>query len=556
MREFFERLEAKQPKLPVWNGELYLEIHRGTYTTQAFIKRANRKTEFLLHDVEFLASLASLLSTEYEYPHSVLQESWRRLALNQFHDILPGSSVRPVYDDARKDFIAIQSRAGQERELALATLAGIFPGDILVFNPTSFTRDDLAWWPYLLDDDVHLERVDGTPVSVQPSVGGVWLDIGNVPPFGVVSLFARPGKAPSPTTSLSVTERLLENRFLRVEFDENGDIVRIFDKDARREVLAPGSVGNQFQAFEDRPLNWDAWDIDIFYDDKMWLAEPATSIRVAEAGPLRGTLEIRRRILNSDIVQRISLSHNSRRLDFQTKITWRERHILLKVAFPVDILSPRATYEIQWGHVERPTHRNTSWDWARFESVAQKWVDLSEGDYGVSLLNDCKYGHDVHENVLRLSLLRGPTLPDPTADLGEHEFTYSLLPHKGPLSEQTIAAAYMLNDPHILIQGIGGHNVSGPSPFYSLVHARTPHVVIETIKQAEDGQGLILRFYEAFRTRGPVELVFAAPVRAAWRCNLLEENEAQLDVQDGHVLRLQVRPFEIVTLRVEFKLEG
>jgi alpha-mannosidase len=213
-----------------------------------------------------------------------------------------------------------------------------------------------------------------------------------------------------------------------VELNEAGDITRIYDKTNDREVLPEGAVANQFQAFEDRPLNWDAWDIDIFYDDKQYLADPASSVHVVDDGPLRATLEIKRRILNSDYTQRISLSHNSPRLDFDTHIDWRERHILLKVAFPVEILSPMATYEIQWGNVERPTHRNTSWDWARFETCAQKWVDLSEGGYGVSLLNDCKYGHDIHDNVMRISLLRSPTHPDPEADQGEAPLQLQPLP--------------------------------------------------------------------------------------------------------------------------------
>ncbi len=241
----------------------------------------------------------------------------------------------------------------------------------------------------------------------------------------------------------------LENDLLRVEFSPDGDIIRIFDKANQREVLPPGAIANQFQAFEDRPKFWDAWDIDIFYDDKLWLAEPAASIELVEQGPLRWTLEIRRQILNSVTTQRISLTRGSARLDFDTKIDWRERHILLKVAFPVDILAPQATYEIQWGNVQRPTHRNTSWDWARFETCAHKWVDLSEGGYGVSLLNDCKYGHDIRDNVMRLSLLRAPTSPDPEADQGEHRFTYSLLPHAGGWEAGTAAEAYRLNDPVI-----------------------------------------------------------------------------------------------------------
>ena len=247
----------------------------------------------------------------------------------------------------------------------------------------------------------------------------------------------RPRSPGTEEAELTTTPTLLENALLRVELNAAGDIVRIYDKANRREVLPAGAVANQFQAFEDRPKDWDAWDVDIFYDDRMWLAEPAEAIRVVEAGPLRATLEIKRRILHSAYTQRISLAAGSPRLDIATTIDWRERHILLKVAFPVDILAPAATYEIQYGNVQRPTHRNTSWDWARFETCAQKWADLSEGGYGVSLLNDCKYGHDIggtnhrYGNVMRLSLLRSPTYPDPEADQGEHRFIYSLLPHAG-----------------------------------------------------------------------------------------------------------------------------
>ena len=213
---------------------------------------------------------------------------------------------------------------------------------------------------------------------------------------------------------------------------------------------------------------WDAWDIDTYYDDRMWLAEPAESIRAVEAGPLRATLEIKRCILNSTYTQRISLAHNSPRLDIETSVDWRERHILLKVAFPVDILSLVATYEIQWGNVQRPTHRNTSWDWARFETCAHKWVDLSEGGYGVSLLNDCKYGHDIQGNVIRLSLLRSPTVPDPEADQGEHHFTYSLYPHEGEWDENTLREAYALNDPLIAHLSRNTHHASRSSALHPL----------------------------------------------------------------------------------------
>ena len=315
--------------------------------------------------------------------------------------------------------------------------------------------NDLAFWPGVLPEGQHLQRPDGEPVACQPAEGGSWLAAGELPPYGVLPLRLAAGDAPAAPAELTVTPTLLENSLLRVELNSAGDFTRIYDKRSRREVLPAGSLANQFQAFEDRPMEWDAWDIDIFYDDKMWTAEPAGTVRVVEAGPLRATLEIHRRILHSDFVQRISLAAGSAQLDFDTQIEWRERHVLLKVAFPVEVLSPVATYEIQWGAVQRPTHRNTSWDWARFEGCAQKWVDLSEGDYGVSVLNDCKYGHDVRDNVIRISLLRSPTLPDPEADQGSHRFAYSLRPHENACGESTVAAGYALNDP-ILVAAAGG----------------------------------------------------------------------------------------------------
>ena len=273
-------------------------------------------------------------------------------------------------------------------------------------------------------------------------------------------------------------------------------------------------------------------------------------MRVVESGPLRASLEIRRRILNSVYVQRISLAYNSPRLDFDTSIDWQERHILLKTAFPVQVLSPVASYEIQWGNVQRPTHRNTSWDWARFETCAHKWVDLSEGGYGVSLLNDCKYGHDIHDNVMRISLLRGTTMPDPQADLGEHRFAYSLLPHAGSWDENTIAAAYALNDPlRVYLPETASQAAPAVKP-HSLIACNAPNVVIETVKRAEDGNGLIVRLYEAQRKRGPVRLQASFPLKEAWRANLLEENEERLEVEQAEI-RLQLPPYQIAPLRLE-----
>lgn len=544
--EFFRRLERNEgPRLPVWNGELYLELHRGTYTSQSRNKRANRKSEFLLHDAEFAAAFAAWLDPAYKYPHEELRQVWELVCLNQFHDIIPGSSIQQVYVESLAQYKEVEARGRAVRKEALATVADHVGGDLIVVNPSGFHRNDPVFWEGTLPQGVGLER-EGVPLALQRVDGGTLIDAGPVPPYSATSLHRAQAARPSLTGGLGVSRGHLENAYVRVEFDENGDIVRLYDKVQERELLPAGARANEWQAFEDRPLSWDAWDVDIFYDDRMWRAEPAQSVRVAADGPLRATLEIRRRILNSPYTQRISLDHNSPTLHFDTTIDWRERHILLKAAFPVELLAPTATYEIQWGNVERPTHRNTSWDWARFETVAQKWVDLSEGNYGVSLLNDCKYGHDIHENVLRISLLRSPTHPDPEADQGKHKFTYALLPHSGRWGAETMREAYALNDPLLAVAASGREGKAS----LALVSVDGQNVVIETVKQAEDGRGLIVRMYEAMRQRGVVTVRCAFTLRAATLTNLLEEDEQALEV-NGKEVRVPLRPYQIVTLRLE-----
>jgi len=561
VRQFFETIEpltadvsmssTTNPKMPVWNGELYLEYHRGTYTTQARVKRANRKTEFALHDAEFLSSFARLFDPDYAYPAESFNRAWQLVCLNQFHDIIPGSSIGPVYEESLEQYAEAQKMSEKVRDFALACLAAQMGGDWLLVNPTSFTRSEPVFLP--IEFNSGFEQGGGV-LAMQRVEGGVLVSPGDLPPYSVTPI-NRSSTLPAPR-SPQMDENCLENDWLRVEFSTEGDIVRLFDKVNRREVLPPGEIANQFQAFEDRPKDFDAWDIDIYYDDKTYFAEPASSVKLVEAGPLRWTVEVKRKILNSEIRQRISLRHNSPRLDFETTVNWVERHTMLKVAFPVEVFSPLATYEIQWGNVERPTHKNTSWDWARFETCAHKWVDLSEDDYGVSLLNDCKYGHDIHANVIRLTLLRSPTMPDPMADFGEHHFVYSLLPHAGSWKEMTQREAYALNDPVISYQCSVISNQSSATSkklitdHCSLLTASAQNVVIETVKMAEDGDGIIVRLYESHRKRGQVTVRFAFPLESAWVTNLLEENESVISVENDSIL-LDLKPYQIVTLRVK-----
>jgi alpha-mannosidase len=353
---------------------------------------------------------------------------------------------------------------------------------------------------------------------------------------------------------LSISTECLENQFFRIDLDANGEIAAIFDKRHNRAVLEPGQRANQLIAYEDRPLNYDAWDIDIFYAEKPYPVQDVQSIRVVERGPLRGGVEITRRFLSSTIRQRILIYSALPRIDFATEIDWHEHQILLKAGFPVAINATRATYEIQFGSVERPTHRNTSWDVARFESCAQRWIDLSESGYGVALLNDSKYGHDLHHNVMRLTLLKSGVHPDPNADQGIQRFTYALLPHAGDWrAGEVVRRAAELNTPLIAYGPQTSQALAEQRGNTAFARCDVDHVVLDTIKTPEDGDGLIVRVYEAHNQRGPVTLSFAQPVLSVEACNLLEEaEEAQSGAVtvDGQTLQFMIKPFEIRTFRV------
>ncbi|MBI5959300.1 MAG: alpha-mannosidase, partial [Chloroflexi bacterium] len=473
------------------------------------------------------------------------------------HDILPGSSIGPVYADSQRDHQQIRELGEQVREEALAALAQILPPQtaLMAVNPVSFAGRRIGILPAELAPNKQLVDLrHRTPLITQAIDGGTLIEVDALAPYSLVPIGeVAQGNSLSPVSNsaLAVSQEgdrhILENALLRVEVDRFGHITAVFDKEAGREVLAPGMVANTLLAFEDRPMNFDAWDIDIFYEDRSETITQVENISITETGPLRIALRIHRRYRSSVIVQTMYLYRDSKRLDFDTWVDWHEQHLLLKVAFPVNILSPVATFDIQWGNVQRPTHRNTSWDWARFETCGHKWADLSEGDYGVALLNDCKYGYDVHDNVMRLTLIKSATSPDPDADQGEHVMTYSLLPHQGDWRTGVVPAGYDLNDP-LIVRRVQTSRTSA-APLASLVTVDAPNVVIETIKQAEDTGGIIVRLYENERARGRVGLHTGFPLQTAYLCNLLEVNDLELAVLENEV-HFEITPYQIVTLRL------
>ena len=426
-------------------------------------------------------------------------------------------------------------------------------GDALVvFNPVSWRRDGIVEVDAdALPSGTRLVDLDGGTAPHQVTGDGrLLVQVGGVPSCGYTTLQFEPGE-PECESSLSISESSMENRFFRLELDEKGQIASLHDKRADRQVLAPGSAGNVLQMFEDRPLNYDAWDIDRYFEDKAWEVGGVESVCVIETGPVRGTVEIRRRFSRSTMVQRVHVYDSIPRIDFHTEVDWHETHTLLKAAFPVAVNASRATYEIQFGAIDRPTHRSTSWDQAQFEVCAQKWADLSEGDYGVSLLNDCKYGYDVEGNVMRLSLLRSPTKPDPQTDQGSHEFTYSLLPHSGDWRNGSTRAGYELNYPMTAVRVTRTDTRAGNLPReMDLVAPDRDGLFVDTVKLAEDDDRLVVRCYEGHNTRGPAQLRFGVPASAAREVDLLERDEGPASLGDGS-LTFDVAPYEVRTFALE-----
>ncbi len=542
---FLAKAKEDAQDLPVWVGELYLELHRGTYTTQARNKRGNRKSEHLLHDAEFFSVLApgvtvvedNAARTVYDVTprgvHSVeayLDRAWKLLLLNQFHDIIPGSSISWVYEDSGRDYETIARlceaiTAPARRQLAAEIDTTAAERPVIVFNTMAFPR---------------------TEVVSLPDGGNVWVEVG---PCGyAVNDLAASNHFQPVQVSAAAGSITLDNGILRVCLDQDGQLVEVYDQRAKRQVLASGSVGNLLQLHRDHPNLWDAWDIDIHAAETVEDITALSLMEIVEDGPLRAVVRLERRFGRSSLTQRVSLRAGSARLDFETNVNWQESHRLLKVAFPVNVRSMRATYETQFGHVERPTHRNTSWDLARFEVCGHQWADLSEGDYGVALLNDCKYGHDILGHTMRLSLLRSPGAPDPTADRGAHQFTYSLFPHAGSFQEGgVITEARALNAPLHLVMA---ENRSGPRPskecFFGV---DCPAVMIDTVKKAEKEDAIIVRLFEAHQTRGPVTFKTSLPVRSISTADLMERTLQTLECTEGSVT-FNIAPFEIVTLKL------
>src|SRR5579863_5512444 len=575
-RDFFADLETKLPSMqvPTWDGELYFQYHRGVFTTQAETKRRIRFTEENVLNAEKFSSIASLYGRPY--PSYTMEQNWKNLLFDHFHDIMPGSGIAVNYLDARRNLEDV-SRAARDitksslREIAAhANTQG--PGvAVMVFNSLSWPRQEVTELEAQLPTAAHQIAVTdaaGKPteaqlLSIDPETHRVkFLLLASVPSLGYNTYFVHAAATAPPVHSpLKASADAMENEFLRQRIDpKNGCMTSLFDKRSSTEALAPAETdsggpknmtcGNLLQTFVDKPQRWDAWNIDADFEKQHWDLDQPDEVKLVESGPLRAVIQVKNHFQNSTFVRNITLYAGSPRVDVQMEAEWHEKHILLKVAFPLSAHNDKAAFEIPFGSVERPTTRNTPAEKAQFEVPAQRWADISDSKHGFSLLNDCKYGYDAKGNVLRLSLLRSPEWPDPHADEGHHEFTYSLYPHGSGWKEAlTIRQGYALNYKLIVLPT---EKHSGTlAPEHSFLQSESENVVVSSLKKAEDGDDLILRFYEWAGKQADVVLQLPPGAQSASETDLMERPIGNLSVSNGAVT-VPTKPYEIKTIRVQF----
>ena len=544
-REFFEQLEERvkdDPRLPKWSGELYLEYHRGTYTAMARNKRFNRKMELALRDAEFLCTYAHQVCG-FEYPAQQLHDLWETVLTLQFHDILPGSSIKKVYDDALEMYTDAMEKVSAIKEQAMNAIAHDLTGDVIAFNSLSMVRDDVIWFD-APENVTALRDADGVEYAVQFVEGKACAFVMDMPPMTAKPLYFVTG-TPS-EFKMDVSAKGFDTPFFKGTFDSAMRITSMVDKRNGRELCKEGKALNSIVCYENRPHNYDAWDINIYYDQKQWDVTDVTGVDVISEGPVLTKLRVHYAFNNSTIDQDVVFYTAIDRVDFDTTVDWKEQHYMLKAHFPVDIFYNDATFDIQYGNVRRATHKNTSWDVARFEVCAHKWADVSEAGYGFSLMNDCKYGYSVDENSMALTLLKSSTNPNPEADQEVHHFTYSIMPHHGDWREAgTPLMAYMLNIPVMVTRGEGKK-----AALPSFVDVDQENVLVEVVKQQLDGEDTILRLYECYGMRTDVTMTLNRKPASVKITNMLEDELSDANVE-GNQVKFTLKPYEIITFKVK-----
>jgi alpha-mannosidase len=537
--DYFKEQENK-PVTARYVGELYFQAHRGTYTSQAKTKLGNRVSEYTLREAEMWGVAAQALK-DWAYPMATMDEAWKKVLLNQFHDIIPGSSIARVYEEAEASYVEVIETAKDVASDAASALTDDAQA-MTVFNSLSWPRTAIVPLPKGFDG---AKGADGL-LTTQRADDTVYAEV-SLPPCGWTTLRPSSGQALESADPLAMGNTLkaspttLENERIRVELNGTGEITSILDKETGRE-LAAGTC-NSLKMYKDVPTNWDAWDLDSMYELTPVELDAQATVEVVAGGPLVAKLRVTRTLHNSQMTQEISLRRGSRRVDFHTVIDWQERHKLLKVNFPVNVYANEAVHEIQFGHIRRPNHMSRPFDADRFEVSAHKWTALMEENRGCAVLNDCKYGVNVLGNSINLTLLKSALAPDMRADLGRQEFTYAFYAWNGCFaSSPLVREGYELNVPPMIAPGAAGKG--------SLFSVSAPNVIVETVKPAEDGSGdVVVRLYESKRMATDCTLSTSLPVTAAVQTDMLEAPEGDLAVEDGQIA-LAFRPFEVKTVRL------
>ncbi len=545
-RPFFEALEQRvkdDPRLPKWSGELYLEYHRGTYTAMARNKRSNRKIELKLRDVELWCARAAK-EAGFEYPAEQLHAIWQDVLTLQFHDILPGSSIKKVYDDSKIMYEAMFAQLEEIEKAAIEALSRGTAGDVLAYNSLSHERADVIWFD-APEGTTALRDAAGNRWPVQFVEGKACAFVRGMKPMTETPFWFT--SMPVDEADMNACEQAFETEFFSGKFGADMRIVSLVDKRSGRQIVKPGEALNRIVCYENKPHNYDAWDVNIYYNRRHWEVNDLKKVEIISRGPVMTVIRAQYAYMDSTVSQDIILYQNIDRIDFKTTVDWKEMQYLLKAHFPVDVFYNEATFDIQYGNIKRATHTNTSWDAARFEVCAHKWVDVSEDGYGVSLLNDCKYGHSINEKDMALTLLKSSGHPNPVADIEVHEFTYSLMPHVGGWREAgTPEQAYRLNVPVLTAKGAGAAEVK--QPFAAVANE---NIIIEVVKQALSGEGTVIRVYECYgrRTSG-VKLNLGFAPASAEICNLMEKPIEKANLT-GSTITFDMKPYEIKTFLIK-----
>ncbi len=542
--EFFEHYHGIEDELPVWNGEMFYENHRGTFTSQAFVKKNNRKGEYLFTRGEMLSVFAEKILGK-EYPKEEIEKGWRILMTNQFHDILPGSSIHEVFEDCRRDY-AVMNKIGEDiYNGALKALSGAVTADknsITVWNLTnarSYEPIEVVGVPA----GMYAATADGLSLPCTYIDGKFTFLPDELEPMSCKTFILKEGECIY--SPVEAQTNLLENAVLRVEFDKNGAITSIYDKLNERESL--DGRGNILTISLDKCIHETAWNLELNYLKKMWELK-AESIEVVESNAVRGVIRVTYKFNKSAIIQDVILYQNGESVVFDTTVDWHESDKVLKAGFDVSVIDTDATYDIAHGAIKRPTHWNTSFDLTRFEVAAHKWADLSEGGYGCSIINDCKYGYDIHNSHMRITLMRAPTCPDRTGDHGINTFKYAFHPHAEDWRYDTVQQAIAFNVPPVAVYNSEATEgaLGGDACF---VTGLEDNVAIDCIKKAQDGRGYIIRVVEEEQRRGLRSLKLGFDIEKVYECNMIEEDKEEISVSDN-TFEFMLKPFEVKTFRV------